>query len=321
MLSFSENDLPPRQNFWQKWILETEEAPTNQRSLKFLDGKINLTCTYHRDSDLPCIYGYYFPLNKYYIGPFKFPKKTNERNKHLDELEMIYKNQRIGLNVLLQQKEKEVLWFLSNCNVVDRNKFAKLLNRSRIQVDIFGKCGRQEPCKTKFKTKCVHDHAKKYWFYFAAENSHCEDYITEKPWNSLIWGAVPIVFGDKIEKYEKTLPPNSFLHVDNFTSTHEIVKYLKYLIENPTQYLKYHQWRMSYDFLRSHDFDFLQLCTMCKQGENNHIRKHIFSQEWNEQTLCTKCKETSILFYFILQCTIHILTNVYNDENMSFLVF
>ena len=40
---------------------------------------------------------------------------------------------------------------------------------------------------------------------------------------------LPIVMGPSIENYLDKLPPNSFIHVDNFTGPKDLVSYIKIL--------------------------------------------------------------------------------------------
>ena len=47
---------------------------------------------------------------------------------------------------------------------------------------------------------------------------------------------VPVVLGASMENVQKLLPPNSFIHVENFTGPADLTNYLKYLDENPQAY-------------------------------------------------------------------------------------
>ena len=79
----------------------------------------------------------------------------------------------------------------------------------------------------------------------AFENSiHCNDYISEKLWrNALRTGAVPVIFGPHRDDVKEMAPENSYIHVEDFTTPKELVKYLNYLNTNDTAYLEYHKWR------------------------------------------------------------------------------
>jgi Glycosyltransferase family 10 (fucosyltransferase) C-term len=89
--------------------------------------------------------------------------------------------------------------------------------------------------------------ARKYWFYLAFENSECDQYISEKPWRALALGNVPVVLGGlSPPDYEDPLPPYSYIHIDDFYSVESLGKYLRFLMESPTEYNKYHKWRADY---------------------------------------------------------------------------
>ncbi len=60
--------------------------------------------------------------------------------------------------------------------------------------------------------------------------------FSEKTWKALQNLAVPVVFGTSLVNAAKLLPPNSFLHVDNFTTTSALAEWIKYLDENKYAY-------------------------------------------------------------------------------------
>ncbi len=54
---------------------------------------------------------------------------------------------------------------------------------------------------------------------------------------------VPIVLGAYKEDYISTLPPQSYINVDDFRSIRQLATYLKYLDRNDTAYAAYFAWR------------------------------------------------------------------------------
>lgn len=71
------------------------------------------------------------------------------------------------------------------------------------------------------------------------ENSIYQDYITEKLYNTLAVGTVPIVLGTLRKNYEKLVLGDSFIHVDNFASPKELGDCILLLDSNNDLYLKY----------------------------------------------------------------------------------
>ncbi len=59
---------------------------------------------------------------------------------------------------------------------------------------------------------------------------------------------VPIVLGAHKEDYFNTLPPQSYINVDDFQSMEELASYLKYLDRNDTAYAAYFAWRQFGEF-------------------------------------------------------------------------
>ncbi len=59
---------------------------------------------------------------------------------------------------------------------------------------------------------------------------------------------VPIVLGAYKEDYISTLPPHSYINVDDFRLIRELAAYLKYLDQNDTAYAAYFAWRQFGEF-------------------------------------------------------------------------
>ncbi len=52
-----------------------------------------------------------------------------------------------------------------------------------------------------------------------------------------------IVLGAYKEDYISTLPPHSYINVDDFRSIRELAAYIKYLDQNDAAYAAYFAWR------------------------------------------------------------------------------
>ena len=79
---------------------------------------------------------------------------------------------------------------------------------------------------------------KKSLFY---ENQCYPDCITEKLWGPLEAGTVPVYYG--APNVEDHVPPQSLIHVTDFTDTEALYRYLEHVANNKTLYDSYHVWR------------------------------------------------------------------------------
>jgi alpha-1,3-fucosyltransferase len=103
-----------------------------------------------------------------------------------------------------------------------------------------------------------------YYFYAAFENSLYPDYVSEKFFRTIQLGIVPVVLGGS--NYSYFAPPKSYIDVNDFKSTEELAKYLKYLIENPKEYLKYFWWRDLFEFSGEN-----YICNICQKIHERSI--------------------------------------------------
>jgi len=64
-----------------------------------------------------------------------------------------------------------------------------------------------------------------YKFYLSFENSVCEDYVTEKYYNVMRYNLIPVTYnGANMSAYG---PPHSSINALDFSSTADLVEYLK----------------------------------------------------------------------------------------------
>jgi hypothetical protein len=84
--------------------------------------------------------------------------------------------------------------------------------------------------------------ASRHLFFFAAENSNCAYYITEKVFHGLVAGSVPIYLGDA-DRLKLIAPLNSVIYASDFKDAAALAAYLKILIEDRQEYEKHLAWR------------------------------------------------------------------------------
>ncbi|KAH0615684.1 hypothetical protein JD844_025985 [Phrynosoma platyrhinos] len=196
----------PRPPF-QRWIWFNMESPSATPNLSFMDKRFNLTMTYRRDSDIFSPYGM---------------------------MEVLPHPQ----NITIPPKSKLVAWVVSNWDSgSQRVKYYEEL-RKYLQVDVYGKYHLPLLDNKLLST------LSQYKFYLSFENAIHKDYITEKVWrNAFNSWAVPVVLGPPRKNYENYMPPDSFIHVNDFPSAQELAKFLLELDRNTTRYQSYFHWR------------------------------------------------------------------------------
>ncbi|XP_074072582.1 alpha-(1,3)-fucosyltransferase 4 [Macrotis lagotis] len=204
----------------QRWVWMNFESPSNSPRLESLDSSLfNWTLSYRADSDIFVPYGYLYP-------------RTSPQD------------QPSGTIPPLGQKQGLVAWVVSNWNERQaRVRYYRELSR-HLRVDVYGRRG---PDRRPVPDAGLLPTVARYKFYLAFENSQHPDYITEKLWrNSLLAGAVPVVLGPSRDNYERFVPRNAFIHVDDFPSAAALAAYLRFLDRNQNEYRRYFEWRRRY---------------------------------------------------------------------------
>ncbi|KAM5138190.1 3-galactosyl-N-acetylglucosaminide 4-alpha-L-fucosyltransferase FUT3-like [Mantella aurantiaca] len=225
----SKDQLPPNPRpLNQYWIWFNMEPPEHLRNLTIMDNIINLTMSYRVDSDIFTPYGWL--ESNYATENFTVPSKT-----------------------------KLVAWIVSNWKVKQKRVeyFNKLQNH--LQIDVYGKDHLPLSRKDQYLT------LSKYKFYLAFENYIHEDYITEKLWyNAFYSGTVPVVLGPSRKNYERFIPPDSFIHVDDFSSAQGLAAYLLSLDKDDQRYQQYFNWKSHYTSVKQRKTWITEYCKVCK---------------------------------------------------------
>ncbi|XP_060771480.1 4-galactosyl-N-acetylglucosaminide 3-alpha-L-fucosyltransferase 9 [Neoarius graeffei] len=217
----------------QKWVWMNMESPDNTPRWTVTDDLFNLTANYRRDSDIWVPYGRIIDISEK-DKPFTIPPK-----------------------------DKLVCWVVSNWNPnYSRVKYFNELSKY-IKIEAYGRSFNRYINDEDYKatlSSCK--------FYLSFESSTHKDYFTEKLFNPMKVGTVPVVLGPPRENYEEFLPADSFIHVDDFKSSQELAEHLKFLDQNQEAYEHYFTWRQHFTAKRSR-FGLEHACRIC-----DHIRKH-----------------------------------------------
>ena len=152
----------------------------------------------------------------------------------------------------LQKKSRErripvVAWMSKNCILRERINLLVKLSK-QFPVFSMGRCEKNiEPPGTdpgRLGDVAAQQELKSnYMFYFALENGiQCPHYITEKIYDALTRGSIPIYVG--WDGYEEYLPDkNAIIDLRDFKSMNSLVTKLKKIASDDSEYDKYHAWR------------------------------------------------------------------------------
>lgn len=211
----------------QKWVWWNMESPTHSPNYPYLKELFNLTSSYRRDSDVPVPYGL-------------LVQATGEEKKYT-----------------IPKKNKLACWIVSNWNPnYKRTQYYTELSKY-ITIDAYG---------AHFNRRISHDEYSETVasckFYLSFENSIHRDYVTEKLFNPLRLGTVPVVLGPPRENYEQFVPSGAFIHVDDFPSPKELAEHLKRIDQNEELYMRYFTWKENY-IVKENSFGLAHSCQAC----------------------------------------------------------
>lgn len=238
-------ELPPEPRpRAQKWIWMNYESPSHTRRLWNFEGVFNLTMSYRTDSDIFLPYGYLVPREH---------KTKAPQNRFAHPLSVPLRSHLLRPRLLA--------WVVSNWSESHaRVAFYYQLCRY-VQVDVFGRAG--QPLPEDSGSRSVVRLVSRYQFYLSLENSQHTDYITEKLWNAVVAGAIPVVLGPSRQNYERFLPPKAFIHVDDFPTVRGLARYLLMLRRYPSRLRRHLDWRGSYS-VQQPTFWAEHYCTACR---------------------------------------------------------
>lgn len=203
----------------QKLLLMSMESTTNFKVMNEKRKYFDFMIDYRLDSDVPIPYTH----NGFYdFSKPAFPLKEKGKDGR-------------GLAVA----------FISNCNAA--NKRLEFLNElmTYTEIDSFGVCSHNKDIydedigsdywSTKMNT------IRKYKFTIAFENSNDRDYVTEKFFQPLEAGSVPVFYGTS--NIADFAPEHSFIDANDFKNAKELAEYLEFLDQNDEEYESYLEWK------------------------------------------------------------------------------
>ncbi len=192
-----------------------------------------------------------------------------------------------------------ILWINSNCDTPS-NRTGYMLELMRyVSVDVRGKCGNpnwnetvnnQSDVDPKLFAKEKLLLAGEYLFTVAIENTFEYDYVTEKLWQPLAAGSVPLYLGaPNIDDWLPCTNYSCIINLRQFKSPQEVATLVNTLVKYRGLYMRYHQWRLG-QFMRPSFFkmiDYFQeaekysieclLCDMVYRNDRGTTRRKLLA--------------------------------------------
>lgn len=213
-----DSQLPPNKKLlkkkgqiWIAWSMESEAHIPQLIDPSFMD-KFDLTMTYHAESDLRVTY-----IPEDFKDLIKRPISEKKPGNIASAFISSPYDKSGRLQLLIQLMER-----------IKVHSYGRILNTHSLLYDN----GRD--------TKL--DLISTYKFTFAFENAAVRDYVTEKFYDPLIVGSVPVYLGaPNIEDYAPG--ENCYIDASKWDNPKELADYLLELSENDDMYNKYFEWR------------------------------------------------------------------------------
>ncbi|XP_070001230.1 alpha-(1,3)-fucosyltransferase C-like [Penaeus vannamei] len=263
----------------QRWVWVDVEAPfaspaksaiTMLRAHN-LSHLVNWTMTYHSNSDVVAFYGYFRSLD-IAIQPVR-PNLIENHPRALAQYRDAMAKGTTLEDVMgpswksFVERPRLVAWMSSHCSTVSkREEYVSELARF-IPVDKYGSCGQRCDRRSPRKPLCWVDVlSRNYSFYLAMENNVCNEYVTEKLYNPLVYNLVPVVWGGS--NYDQFLPPNSYIDARKYHPK-ELADLLQKLKADPVAYGRYHVWRGFWEAKVGGN-----LCELCYRLHVDREEKH-----------------------------------------------
>jgi hypothetical protein len=203
------------------WSMESRVMCSRLNNPAFMQ-QFDLTMTYERSSDV------WDP----YFGPGTVPYLRRPSGTHAARSPVVY----------LQRNRHD------RCGRYDYT--ARLMEH--VRVDSFGAVHRNQPADIPPGWGPRHELYGRYKFTLAFENSIATDYVTEKFFEPLGAGSVPVYRGTS-EVEEFAPGPHCFINADAFESPAHLGQYVEHLDHHEDEYQALHAWRsqeLSPSFLR-----------------------------------------------------------------------
>lgn len=201
---------------WVAWSMECEENYPRLQDPDFMR-MFDVTMTYRLDSDLPLLY----IMSQGPLEETLARLVTPPQVKTAPVPAVSFISSRIN-----HSKRREYTRALMRHLRVD--SYGKFLNNARIRQD------RGRPSKMETIAR--------YAFTLAFENAIGRDYVTEKFYDPLIMGSLPVYLGaPNVDDFAPG--EHCFVNVADFSGPRELAEYLQSLLDDAAAYNAYFEWK------------------------------------------------------------------------------
>ena len=205
---------PPGQ-LWVAWSLECDANYPRLQNPRFMR-QFDLTMTYRLDADVVVAYTSYF-VGVDLASAFRWPAKPKTAENLV------------------------TLFISSGMNRSGRLEYATELMRY-LDVHSYGKVFRNRDIPNDRWRATKLDIVPSYKFDLAFENAIAEDYVSEKFFDPLLAGTVPVYLGaPNVEMFAPG--DHCFINTADFSSPKDLADYLLYLDKNDAEYQAYLAWK------------------------------------------------------------------------------
>lgn len=214
------NELPARKpegQLWVAWSMECEVNYSQLRDPRYMR-RFDLTMTYRLDADVVT------PYTSYYgdVANLAWALRTCLAPKTRDKLASLFISSGMNRSGRIEYAE-ELMRYL------DVHSYGKVLRNRQM-----GSPDRNRPTKL--------DIIAGYKFDLAFENACAEDYVTEKFFDPLVVGSVPVYLGaPNVEAF--TPGDRCFINTSDFHNPRELAEYLMHLDHDDAAYAAYFAWK------------------------------------------------------------------------------
>ena len=244
------------------WMIQGHEPPFKiYLDFAQYQNVFNWTSFPRPDSDVMTFYNNYEEVGEHEVRSAK--QKMTETVEH-------FRNRR-----------KMAGWVVSNCHSENHREDYVGEMRKYMHIDIGGFCGNNSDIDGDILIGRHENFINRYKFYISFENDNCRGYVTEKLWNALRQGAIPVVMGDSTA-YQRYAPPGSYIDTELFDTPKDLVKYLNKVAQNETLYKTYFEWIAKYKIVNRY------WCDVCTAVHNWNGVPQVYSNlhGWYGQDTC-----------------------------------